>query len=305
MRELVMLVGLPASGKSAYAEQLKQEGYHVHSSDKIREELTGDVDFQDKNAEVFTELHRRIKSDLQNGVSCVYDATNMSMKRRMAFLNEIKQIDCNKVCILFAIPVEVCKERNQQRERKVPDDVFDRMLRNFWVPMHYEGWDLIGVIALNDYQFNYPYEKAEGFNQHNKHHTLSLSDHMLQTLRHIEENDMEDMPRFYRLCLAATGHDIGKLYTQSFVDDKGNITEEAHYYGHDCYGAYIFLLDQIYNSPTAIDEKLYMASLINWHMRPYLAWSKSEKSRERDRKLIGEEMYQDIMLLHEADVAAH
>ena len=40
-------------------------------------------------------------------------------------------------------------------------------------------------------------------------------------------------------------------------------------------------------------------------MRPHTAWKQSEKARERDRTLIGEEMYQDIMHLHEADLAAH
>lgn len=40
-------------------------------------------------------------------------------------------------------------------------------------------------------------------------------------------------------------------------------------------------------------------------MRPYLGWKESEKARERDRKLIGEEMYQDIMILNECDRAAH
>ena len=61
MTKFIMLVGLPASGKSTYAERLKEKGYHIHSSDKIREELTGDVNSQDKNIDVFAELHKRVK----------------------------------------------------------------------------------------------------------------------------------------------------------------------------------------------------------------------------------------------------
>lgn len=121
MSEFIMLVGLPASGKSTYAEKLKEKGYHVHSSDEIREELTGDVNSQDKNTDVFSELHKRVKNDLKNGISCVYDATNMIIKRRKAFLDEIKKYDCMKTCILFVVPVDVCKERNSHRKRKVPD----------------------------------------------------------------------------------------------------------------------------------------------------------------------------------------
>ena len=59
MSEFIMLVGLPASGKSTYAEKLRKKGFHIHSSDKIREELTGDVNSQDKNMNVFQELHKR------------------------------------------------------------------------------------------------------------------------------------------------------------------------------------------------------------------------------------------------------
>ena len=131
MAEFIMLVGLPASGKSTYAEGLKEQGYSVHSSDAIREELTGDVNSQDKNTDVFSVLHKRIKSDLENGISCVYDATNISMKRRKAFLDELRKFECAKKCVLFAVPVEMCKDRNQNRERKVPDETYDRMLKNF------------------------------------------------------------------------------------------------------------------------------------------------------------------------------
>ena len=45
MTEFIMLVGLPASGKSTYAEKLKEKEYHIHSSDSIREELTGDAKY--------------------------------------------------------------------------------------------------------------------------------------------------------------------------------------------------------------------------------------------------------------------
>ena len=110
MVEFIMLVGLPGCGKSSYAKKLKDEGYIIHSSDAIREELFGDVNSQKDNTKVFDVLHKRIKDDLTKGISCVYDATNMSMKRRKAFLDEISKISCSKKCVLFVVPIEVCKE---------------------------------------------------------------------------------------------------------------------------------------------------------------------------------------------------
>ena len=82
MNKLVMLVGLPGSGKSTYAGKLKKEGVIIHSSDRVREEL-GDVNDQSKNEEVFRILHKRIKDDLKSGKSVAYDATNLNRKRRI------------------------------------------------------------------------------------------------------------------------------------------------------------------------------------------------------------------------------
>ena len=65
--EFIMLVGLPGSGKSTLIKRYKE--YKVHSSDDIREELTGDVNRQDINNLVFKALHKRVKEDLLKTVA--------------------------------------------------------------------------------------------------------------------------------------------------------------------------------------------------------------------------------------------
>ena len=84
----VMMVGLPASGKSTYVKELAEEMRAVIcSSDAIRKELCGDENSQDNNEEVFKLLHSRIKECLKKGVNVIYDATNINSKRRRAFLS--------------------------------------------------------------------------------------------------------------------------------------------------------------------------------------------------------------------------
>lgn len=135
---------------------------------------------------------------------------------------------------------------------------------------------------------------------------------MAESLRYVCGNH----PKDHLLAIAAGAHDLGKYYTKTFVDSKGNPSKEAHYYGHENYGAYMFLVGQNRAVSTGDYEcaktdkqeqknNLYISSLINWHMRPHTAWKQSEKARERDITLIGEAMYQDIMFLHEADLSAH
>ena len=91
--DFAMVVGLPGSGKSTYIKNHFNENLHVHSSDVIREELSGDVNNQKINAQVFETLHKRVKDDLKNRISCFYDATNISWKKRKAFLESLNGID--------------------------------------------------------------------------------------------------------------------------------------------------------------------------------------------------------------------
>ena len=299
--EFIMTVGLPASGKTAWAEQLKDKGFHVHSSDKIRAELLGDENAQTDNQLVFNELHKRVKEDLSAGIPCIYDATNMSMKRRKAFLDELKDVSCRKTCVLFPVPIDECKARNQSRERRVPDEVYDKMLRSFWVPYFYEGWDHIGVANVTEDAPWFDYDAMAGFSQDNPHHTKDLLNHLIESSKFALQNNYASVVH-----IAAANHDIGKLYTKSFKDAKGRDTRIAHFYGHENYGAYLYLSAVLESHCTEGDllNALYVAALINWHMKPFTAWKQSLKARDRDRKLIGEKMYNDIMLLHAADLAA-
>lgn len=301
----IMMVGLPASGKSTYAKKLaKKYNANIHSSDEIREELSGDVNNQNINELVFKTLHNRIKEDLKNGKSCIYDATNISYKRRMAFLDELNRIPCYKFCYLMATPYEECLKNNGNRDRKVPEEVIERMYRNFDVPWYYEGWDFITIEYFKD-SLNYYGTIDEwlgtvhNYNQHNSHHKLTLGEHSESALLYMQEklctaNITSDIALEYATIL----HDCGKPFCATYTNKKGEITNECHYYDHQFVGAY----NSLFYDCRGINP-LYIASRIRWHMQPY--FNKEEKTKIKYRKLWGENMYRDIMLLHEADKAAH
>lgn len=301
----VMMVGLVGSGKTVKAHELAgQYDATVFSSDSLREELFGNVNEQSKNQELFTELHKRIKDYLKEGKSAIYDATNINYKKRMSFLAELKKIPCEKICVLMATPYEECLKRNAERERKVPEYVIERMYRNFDVPWYYEGWDDIQV-EYSEYKNYYGWvwdwvEKADDYNQKNSHHTLTLGEHCRQTMRNVNKLYTEYRPILYtELGYAALLHDEGKIFTQTFKNAKGEVTEEAHYYSHEHCSSYDSLFYEIpcYN--------LYVAVLIRWHMNPYMAWRQSERAKRRDKLLLGEELFNNIYLLHTADKEAH
>jgi predicted kinase len=312
--EFVMVVGLPGSGKSTYIEK-QYPTYCIHSSDAIREELSGDVNNQDINTQVFNTLHKRVKDDLAHGKNVVYDATNINWKRRKAFLQELNNINCWKTCILIATPFEVCCSRNKARERTVPDYVIERMYKSFDIPWYNEGWNDIKII-YTDSNFKNMYghylnflNSTADFDQHSKWHTETLGVHCVKTARYVADNEaklnnliVDDVKT------AAVLHDCGKPSVKTFKDSKGNVSEFAHYYNHENVGAYESLF---YGKHDFIDS-LLVAALIRWHMVPHFFkdWKqktidKYEKEFTENKYLQEIEFYNALKLLHEGDKKAH
>lgn len=222
MSKLIMICGLVASGKSFVAKQLAlKENAVIHSSDELRIELFGDVNEVDRNGEVFQELHKRIKDDLKKGKNVIYDATNLSNKRRKTFLEELKKIDVQKECVFVATPYEKCLEQNKQRERKVPEYVIKKMYLSVNIPQRYEGWDSIEIVYNTEgYYFdtNLLFNGENGLNkidQDNPFHTLTIGKHCLKCFQ-ICEQLLDD----FELNMAAMYHDIGKRFTKEYCDKR-------------------------------------------------------------------------------------
>lgn len=244
MTKFFMMIGLVGSGKSEQAKKLAAEyDAEIFSSDSLREEMFGDVNHQADNDTLFKELHKRIRECLTSGKSAIYDATNISYKRRMEFLKSLNKIPCEKIAVLMATPYEVCLERNVQRERKVPEQVIKRMYLNFNIPFWYEGWDDIQIVYSEGAE-NYKgwdrewIESVKNFNQDNSHHALSLGDHCWKAVKYINSNTPCCHTTSTELRHAAMLHDEGKMFAKGFYDAKGNPSEEAHYYSHEYCGAY-------------------------------------------------------------------
>ena len=300
MRKFIMMVGLPASGKSTVTKEISiQEKAVVHSSDSLRKELFGDENTNDKNEELFKELHNRIKTDLRAGKNVIYDATNINYKRRKAFLEELKNIDCEKICYLIATPYEKCLKQNNQRERKVPEHVIRKMYLNFDIPAYFERWDKIEII-YNGLEEDYLtlFERLDEIKQDNPNHTFTIGMHCKVCSVYVCNSLIEKRINDESLIASSLYHDIGKEFTKQFKNAKGEDTDIAHYYNHHNISAYkvLFLLKDK-------DYILDTCQLIRWHMQPFFIETK--KAKNKFINLVGQEFYDKLMVLHEADVKAH
>lgn len=147
-----MGVGVPGSGKTTVLKEFSSRyGYSYISPDDIRLEITGNAADQTKNSEVWDEAYVRTKNELQSGKTVVFDATFVNPKQRRDFINFAKENGAEKVQGVFLdIPIEIAKERNENRERIVPEYAMDRMnesLRKF-PPQIEDGFD--GLFSLNE-----------------------------------------------------------------------------------------------------------------------------------------------------------
>lgn len=303
MNKLFMMIGIPASGKTSLAEQIaKSEDAEIVSSDNIRKELYGDENIQGDSNEVFKIVENRIIDGLKNNKNMIYDATNINYKRRMAFLQKIKKIKIEKIAIMVATPYEQCLIRNSQRKRQVPEEVMKRMYFNFYVPQYFEGWDDIQIKYTNNYIFFF--DDLEDIKQDNPHHKLTVLEHCKKTEEILnKQNGQLSIP----INFAGRLHDIGKLKTKTFINSKGEKTNIAHFYNHEKVSAYdsLFYVNLRSRIEMMKDEEFALETikLIQWHMLPWTEMS--EKTEQKYKRLLSENFWNDLMILHKADEEAH
>ena len=295
MSKLILMVGLPGSGKSYYANMLCREAKTptvVLSSDDYRKRLFGNENDQEHNDQVFKTLYADMRKYLISHVDIIFDATNTSLKARMRIINELRGIECEKEAYVICTPIEKCIEQDAGRERKVGEDVIWKFVRSFQCPQTYEGFSKVVLVGIkpehNGRALGNIYTQMLQFNQNNPHHIYNLFEHCSRLARNYDE----DTPEY----IAAMLHDVGKLFTKS-TDESGI----SHYYNHDSVGAYYVLT----HNELLPDTKYILPVLhyIQYHMKAHNDFV-GGKAERKYRKLFGDRRFDQLIQFAEYDKMA-
>ena len=158
MPELVMLCGIPCSGKSTYVEKLKKLDYWkdsvVLSTDDYIEKVAQENNttyneiFEDCISEATRQLELAFIEAKDKGKNIIWDQTNLSVKARKKKLAKLPSFYPRGV-VYFDISLEEALRRNENREGKyIPKSVLKRMWHQFEIPTLEEDFDYVEKVDI-------------------------------------------------------------------------------------------------------------------------------------------------------------
>ncbi|HLF29036.1 MAG TPA: ATP-binding protein [Anaerolineae bacterium] len=141
MTTLYVLIGVPGSGKSSWAQRNAERlAAIIVGSDQVRNDfrqsgrnpLDGDA--------VFAEVERRTREQLAAGQNVILDATHYLRRYRTYAVNLGQALGARRVALWFDVPLADCLRRNADRsdlafgDEIVPERIVREMFQQLQLP---------------------------------------------------------------------------------------------------------------------------------------------------------------------------
>ena len=150
---LICLTGLPASGKSSFANILKSTiekktkniVVRIIDPDIIRQNLTSNLFDFEKEHLVRKENLNKIKSELEKGNTVISDDLNYYSSMRHDLKDLADSFGIDFLIIHIATPIEICLDWNEKRGAPIPNTVIKKIDEKFDYFDKYK-WDVPDVV---------------------------------------------------------------------------------------------------------------------------------------------------------------
>ena len=139
MSVIITLVGIPASGKSTFAEEYRKKGYVIASTDEARKTLYGDEAIQGNIKDVLRVVYGIVEDAVKNHKNVVVDSTALTPGERM----QILRFPARHIAVCFDTPIDTCLCRNRKRERHIPEKIIFQMYERMIYPSEKEGFEKV------------------------------------------------------------------------------------------------------------------------------------------------------------------
>ena len=134
---LLVMIGLPGSGKSTWAAHFvaKSPGYRLIATDDVRAQLYGDAAVQGDWIAICQVVLQQLQASYRaiaqgQAAGVIYDATNVRRRHRREFIQAAQRMGFQPLTGVWVdTPLAVCLERNLRRSRQVPAEIIEKMSR--------------------------------------------------------------------------------------------------------------------------------------------------------------------------------
>ena len=153
MNKLVVLAGVPGSGKSYFSKTIKKvKSSHVYvvSSDQLRKEIAGtqsSLEHEDLMWAMFMSLAKTYALD-KDGV-VILDATHINTDLRVGRNKELKDLFDELILIVWDIDKQTVCNQNLQREYPIPPEALEKFFSNFQRPNEVDEAFFDKIITIN------------------------------------------------------------------------------------------------------------------------------------------------------------